>query len=69
MLEAGTTATTTTSRPPASPAAPTAAAATRIDLHQHLLPPAFLDALRSRTVVPRLIDEWTLLTEGSRPTP
>lgn len=41
--------------------------ATRIDLHQHLLPPEFLDALRSRTVSPRIVDEWTLLTEGEMP--
>ncbi|AMM21924.1 amidohydrolase [Frondihabitans sp. PAMC 28766] len=39
-------------------------AATRVDLHQHLLPPEFLDALRSRTALPMLRDEWTLLTEG-----
>jgi hypothetical protein len=40
---------------------------TRIDLHQHLLPPEFLAALRSRAEVPRLIDDWTLLTEGESP--
>lgn len=50
----------------AAPAAPRAAA-TRIDLHQHLLPPAFLDALRSRESLPRLRDEWTLLTDGEAP--
>lgn len=31
------------------------------------MPPEFLDALRSRTALPRLIDEWTLLTEGESP--
>jgi hypothetical protein len=46
---------------------PTSSVATRIDLHQHLLPEAFLQALRERTAVPRLIDDWTLLTEGESP--
>ncbi|GAA4677862.1 amidohydrolase family protein [Frondihabitans cladoniiphilus] len=41
--------------------------ATRIDLHQHLLPPAFIEALRSRTALPRLVDDWTLLTLGESP--
>jgi hypothetical protein len=41
--------------------------ATRIDLHQHLLTPEFLEALRSRTTFPRIVDEWTLLTEGESP--
>jgi hypothetical protein len=43
------------------------AAATRVDLHQHLLPPEFLDVLRGRTALPLLRDEWTLLTEGESP--
>ncbi|WP_121367927.1 amidohydrolase [Frondihabitans australicus] len=43
------------------------AAATRIDLHQHLLPPVFLDVLRSRQVLPYVRDEWTLYTEGESP--
>lgn len=33
------------------------------DLHQHLWPPAFLDALRARTTPPRL-DGWTLELAG-----
>ncbi|GAA4265592.1 amidohydrolase [Frondihabitans peucedani] len=68
MLEAASPR--TAPRPSAAapaPASPPAAVATRIDLHQHLMPPEFLAALRSRTVVPRLIDDWTLLTEGESP--
>ena len=67
MLEAGTTTTTLPVRRSTDGVSPVGAAATRVDLHQHLLPPAFLAALRSRTVEPRLIDEWTLLTEGESP--
>ena len=39
---------------------------TRIDLHQHLWPEPFLDALRARNVPPRL-DGWTLHLPGERP--
>jgi hypothetical protein len=35
----------------------------RIDVHQHLWPPEFLDALRARREPPRL-DEWTLVLFG-----
>ncbi|ROQ39460.1 hypothetical protein EDF46_1092 [Frondihabitans sp. PhB188] len=42
-------------------------ASTRVDLHQHLLPVEFLDALRSRSALPRIVDDWTLLTEGESP--
>lgn len=38
----------------------------RIDCHQHLWPPAFIDALRDRTAAPRL-DRWTLLVAGEAP--
>lgn len=57
------------SAPPDSATTPTPAhgVTVRVDLHQHLMPPAFLDALRSRTALPRIIDEWTLLTEGESP--
>lgn len=41
--------------------------ATRVDLHQHLMPPAFVEALRARQALPRLVDDWTLLTEGESP--
>jgi len=34
-----------------------------IDIHQHLWPPALIDALRSRGTAPRL-DGWTLLLDG-----
>ena len=37
--------------------------APRVDVHQHLWPPEFLDALRSRRHPPRL-DGWTLLLDG-----
>jgi hypothetical protein len=37
-----------------------------IDVHQHLWPPAFIDALRSRSDPPRLTG-WTLLLEGEPP--
>lgn len=38
----------------------------RIDVHQHLWGPAFLDALRRRTAAPRL-DGWTLHLTGEAP--
>lgn len=38
----------------------------RIDCHQHLWPEAFIDALRTRTVLPRM-EGWTLLLEGEAP--
>lgn len=38
----------------------------RIDCHQHLWPPAFIDALRGRTSAPRL-DRRTLITDGESP--
>ncbi|MEV5752052.1 amidohydrolase [Actinoallomurus sp. NPDC052308] len=38
----------------------------RIDVHQHLWGPAFLDALRRRTAAPRL-DGWTLHLAGEAP--
>lgn len=44
-----------------------AVASGRIDTHQHIWPPEFLDALRARTGFPRLVDEWTLLTAGEDP--
>lgn len=37
-----------------------------IDLHQHLWPPALLDALRRRSRPPHLVG-WTLHTEGEAP--
>ncbi|WP_176580228.1 amidohydrolase family protein [Microtetraspora niveoalba] len=37
-----------------------------IDVHQHLWTPSFLDALRRRSVPPRL-DGWTLLLDGEPP--
>jgi predicted TIM-barrel fold metal-dependent hydrolase len=39
-----------------------------IDIHQHLWPPAFVDALRSRSQPPRLTG-WTLLLDGEPPFP
>lgn len=65
MLEAVRTLSAPSSSTPTGSSA--TAVATRIDLHQHLMPPEFLEALRSRTVVPRIIDDWTLLTEGESP--
>jgi hypothetical protein len=41
--------------------------AARTDTHQHVWPPAFLDALRSRTAEPCLVDDWTLLNAGEAP--
>ncbi len=38
-----------------------------IDVHQHLLPPAFLDVLRRRSSPPRISDGQLVLTEGSFP--
>ncbi|HWT24075.1 MAG TPA: hypothetical protein VN213_11265, partial [Solirubrobacteraceae bacterium] len=38
------------------------------DVHQHLWPPAFLEALRGRREPPRL-DGWTLHLAGERPCP
>src|SRR5262245_61677509 len=38
----------------------------RTDLHQHLWPAAFLEALRARRRPPRL-DGWTLLLAGEQP--
>ncbi|MFP5315573.1 MAG: amidohydrolase family protein [Actinomycetes bacterium] len=38
----------------------------RIDCHQHLWPPAFVEALRRRTSLPRL-EGWTLITAGEEP--
>lgn len=38
----------------------------RIDCHQHLWPPAFVNALRDRTSAPRL-DGWTLIIDGESP--
>jgi hypothetical protein len=38
----------------------------RVDVHQHLWPPPFLDALRARRHPPRL-DGWTLLLDGEPP--
>jgi hypothetical protein len=38
----------------------------RHDVHQHLWPPDFVEALRARTAPPRL-REWTLYTEGGSP--
>ena len=40
--------------------------ATRVDVHQHVWPEPFLDALRARRRPPRL-DGWTLLLHGERP--
>jgi hypothetical protein len=60
-------AVSTIARPPARTPVKAPAAATRVDLHQHLLPPEFLEALRGRESVPRLVDGWTLLTEGESP--
>ncbi|MFI6450289.1 amidohydrolase family protein [Streptosporangium amethystogenes] len=37
-----------------------------VDVHQHLWTPAFVDALRRRTVAPRL-DGWILHTDGEPP--
>ena len=38
----------------------------RIDCHQHLWPPALIQALRDRKTAPRL-DGWTLHTDGESP--
>jgi 6-methylsalicylate decarboxylase len=38
----------------------------RIDCHQHLWPPAFLDALRARTALPRM-EDWTLYLRDEMP--
>lgn len=38
----------------------------RIDCHQHVWPPAFVEALRRRTAAPRL-EGWTLITAGEQP--
>jgi len=40
----------------------------RVDVHQHLWPQPFLDALRARRSTPRM-DGWTLLLEGAPPYP
>lgn len=42
------------------------ASAPRVDVHQHLWPESFLDALRSRRVPPR-VDGWTLLLDDAPP--
>lgn len=39
---------------------------TSVDVHQHLWPPALIDALRARRAAPRL-EGWTLLLDGERP--
>lgn len=41
-------------------------AGARVDVHQHVWPESFLDALRARRRPPRL-DGWTLLLEGEPP--
>ena len=38
----------------------------RTDVHQHLWPEPFVEALRSRTVAPRMVG-WTLFLEGEPP--
>lgn len=57
------------SAPVANPVAPRNLnpVASRVDLHQHLMPPTFVEALRARQTLPRLVDDWTLLTEGESP--
>ncbi|WP_111768750.1 amidohydrolase family protein [Nakamurella deserti] len=37
-----------------------------VDVHQHLWPPIFVEALRGRTAAPRLVD-WTLHLDGEPP--
>ena len=40
---------------------------TAVDIHQHLWPPAFIEALSARSEAPRLADEMLHLAEGSYP--
>jgi Amidohydrolase len=54
--------------PDARPAIAPTRPAGRIDVHQHLWPPALIEALRRRTSAPRLVG-WTLYLPGEPPYP